>query len=89
MLSMNEYVIERSNKYLVIAPNGPKDYDIQWTENLRFASVFKSKSRALALANGHSGEVQLYYGAPVPQGTKRIVAPKQSQVNRTSPYRSI
>lgn len=82
-----EYVIESDGKWAIV-PAG-KLIEISWTKAHNFASVLKNKARAEEVAKIFGGTVELYFGGAIPQGTKRIVTPKQSQVNKSAPYRSI
>jgi hypothetical protein len=75
-----EYVITSNGKYLT-------DSD-QWTLKIGFARVFRVKDRALAAAKRVDGTVEPYYGAPI-KGQKAFTTPKQSPINRSSPYRSM
>lgn len=59
------------------------------THSFQYASVFKSKERADKIAKKVDGKVVSYYGSNVVQGSKKFVAPKQSPINKNSPYRSI
>jgi hypothetical protein len=81
-----EYVIEKNSTWAIV-PAG-KLIEISWTKAHNFASVFKNKERAQQVVKYFGGTVESYYGTFV-QGTKRIVSPKQSQVNKSAPYRSI
>lgn len=76
-----EYTITRSNQYYTTSGGG------QWTSSIGFATVFKGKDRAEKIAKKVGGTVDAFYGAPV-KSNKSFVVPKQSPINRSSPYRS-
>lgn len=81
-----EYVIQitgQPERYLCIGSTGVQ------TTALQFASVFKSRDRAQALAVKHNGKVELFLGKAQPQGSKFFTVPKQSPINRRSAYRNI
>lgn len=80
---MNEYVIAVGEKYVVMSGN-----NVSLTCTFSFASVFTKKDRAEKLAKKHNGFVENFYGFDV-KSTKSTVVPKQSQINRGSPYRSV
>lgn len=79
---MFEYIITQGNKYAAV--NGSS---VDWV-SLSFASVFKKKERAEAVAKKCGGVVAPHYGKAV-QSNKSFVSPKQSKINHSSPYRSI
>ena len=78
---MFEYTVQFGAKYATLRGNA-----VEWT-NITFATVFKSKERATKIATKVGGVVEPFYGKPV-VSNKSFVAPKQSKVNHTSPYRS-
>ena len=79
---MFEYIITQGNKYAAV--NGSS---VEWV-SFAFATVFKKKERAEKFATKCGGEVQPHYGKAV-ASNKSFVAPKQSQINRHTPYRSM
>jgi hypothetical protein len=82
VFTMNEYIISLANKYACV--NGTR---VDWV-SFAFATVFKKKERAEAFAKKCGGAVEPFYGKAV-TGNKSFVAPKQSPINRHSPYRTI
>ena len=56
-----EYIVERNG--LVWGGTG-------WWLSLQQAKVFKSRSRAKAIADKEEGKVVLYLGKPAPNGSK-------------------
>lgn len=82
---MNEYIIIVADKMVLVE----KDRSISKTTNFGFATKFKVKERAVKVANKIVGaEVVPSFGGFV-YGTKRIVSPKQSPINKSQPYRSV
>ena len=79
---MFEYIINNGNRYAAV-----KGSDVEWV-SFAFATVFKKKDRAEKFAAKCGGEVEPFYGKAV-KSNKSFVAPKQSQINKHSPYRSI
>ena len=79
-----EYIIVNGGKFISLTGK-----DVSWTGSLNFASKFKSKERAAALARKAGGRVDAFWGAAIPAGAKQMVAPKQSPINGHSAYRSI
>lgn len=78
---MFEYTVMNGTKYATLRATS-----VEWT-SISFATVFKSKSRAEAIAKRFNGVVEPFYGRPV-ASNKSFVAPKQSPINHKSPYRS-
>ena len=78
---MFEYTVMNGTKYCVL-----RGSSVEWT-TIKFATVFKTKSRAEATAKRCNGVVEPFYGRPV-ASNKSFVAPKQSPINHKSPYRS-
>lgn len=82
--------VELNESWVVTLPSG--EFFVRNsapTSKLEYATVFKSKDRAEAQAKRSDGEVESYYGAATPKGSKDSVAPKQNPVNKSAPYRSI
>jgi len=79
----NEYNITNDGKFVSLSGTS-----VSWTSNHQWASAFKSKARADALAKKVGGVVVPSYGM-VPRSSKSSVAPVASKINRSSPYRSI
>ena len=79
---MFEYIISQGNKYATV-----KGTTVQWT-SFAFATVFKVKDRAERAAKRHGGVVEPFYGKAV-TSNKSFVSPKQSPINKHSPYRSV
>lgn len=78
---MFEYTVMNGTKYATL-----RRTSVEWT-SISFATVFKSKSRAEAIAKRFNGVVEPFYGRPV-ASNKSFVVPKQSPINHKSPYRS-
>lgn len=80
---MNEYIVVVGEKYVVLSGNVAS-----LTRSFNFASVFTKKERAEKIAKKHNGIVENFYGFDV-TSAKSTVAPKQSPINRGTPYRSM
>ena len=78
---MFEYTVMNGTKYATL-----RGASVEWT-SISFATVFKSKSRAEAVAKRCNGVVEPFYGRPV-ASNKSFVVPRQSSVNHKSPYKS-
>lgn len=78
---MFEYTVQFGSKYATLRGSA-----VEWT-SFTFATVFKSKARAEAIAHKTGGSVEPFYGKPV-VSNKSFVAPKQSKINHHAPYRS-
>jgi hypothetical protein len=82
---MNEFIIVVQDKLVLVE----KDGSTSTTLNFGFATKFKVKARAEKVAAKLEGaQVVPSFGGWI-HGTKRTVVPKQSPINKSTPYRSI
>lgn len=79
---MFEFVVTKNEKYADVSSG-----DVRWV-GFSHASVFKKKDRAILVSTKHGGLVEPFYGKSV-NGSKTSVPSKQSQVNKSSPYKTI
>lgn len=72
-----EYTIEKQGKWAVLTQG-----QVMWTSTHSFASVFRSKDRALKLALKHGGNVEQFYGFTVLSEKSKADLARKNEIRR-------
>lgn len=72
-----EYTIEKQGKWAVLSQG-----QVMWTASHRYASVFKSKERAIKIAAKHGAAVEQFYGFVVLSEKSKADLARKNEIRR-------